>query len=163
MSEFADDSSVREETETDLSLLEASLLDKVTQDEIDLTHRQVADTALLVAQQEDPIFSESTAGTAPTGPALVQTFTKLTLEPLGETNQILRPQVAQEQEDTEATGPGDNQESSAPLGTEPRALSLKRAPSEGGADTDGDSVKDEDEEAELLDTVRNYCCFMKQS
>lgn len=106
-------------------------------------------------------LSESSAGSAPNGPAIVQTFT----EPLDAgTQQNLKPGVAQEQEGgTEATGPGDDQESSAPLGTEPRVPSPKRAPSEGHTDTGGDSAEDEDVEAELGDKVKNCCRFIKQS
>lgn len=138
--------SVHEETGGDLSLSEASLLVQVVQDEIDATHGPVTDTTLLVAPQQDPILSESTAG-----PAQVQTFTELTSDPLAGRTQVLKPLVAQEQ------GPGENQEPAAPLGTEPRVSSPERAPSEGNTDTDvaDGSVEDEDVEAERGDKVRN--------
>lgn len=164
VSESPSDKSVYKETGADLSLSEASLLVKVVQGEIDgdVTLGQIADTALLVAPLEDPIWSESTG---PNHPAQVQTFSELTLDPLDGRIQVLKPLVAQEQEEkAEATGPGENQEPAAPLGTDARVSSPERAPSEGNTDTDfaGGSVEDEDVEAELCDKVRNNRCSIKQ-
>lgn len=167
VAEIAADRSAHMETGTDTISPAASHVIKAAEDEICVTDGQVSDTSPPVTPLEEPILSESTADPAPSGTAQVQTLNEMTLDPLGGRIQILKPAVAQEQEEeTQAAGPGDNQGLAAPLGPKPMVSSLDRAPSEGNTVTDpggaGDSAE-EDVEAGLDDEVRNCCCLLKQS
>lgn len=103
---------------------------------------------------EESILSENTANKDSGGPALADTFTELTLDPLldppGDQTQSMKPAVAQEQEEK----PGDNQELAVALGAEPRVSSPDRTTLGGNTGTD-QGVAEEDVEAEIDVEVRN--------